>query len=577
MIGRRVFPKTSASTRQDDEMKACANIVRNIKFLLARMPSHSAHRRSLVQEICKNVTSSHASSLLNIDPSYLEYSRKLHSKNNTLLNDKYARNVNRAKVQFGEKDATREWAITELGQKSGNTLTDTYYLYHSKGSFYKLYVKYFVKVIAMFVKENPEAYASDEDLSLDKMAELSQFRKNVLMYKGKYLDKSKMKPRSPQVFWSMIKRKNGQGLKICKVKKLHDCEVCRELPAHQKLYKTLLEQRNNSQNIDIDRRNIINKKIRCIELKIERGRIHIEQFKHQRTYINREIRDKLQPNQVLVYQDYVSCYDSTGKKCKNLVLTLITKRSNSEAIDIRYIDNFYYGKSDANTTIQIWHQILKHTHHFDNYNDIFLSGDTGSGFRSVKLCWFYTTWVGKYGKMPHIHHLCPRHAYSLCDSHGQHVVQQEQIARAEGAILIAGADYADLVSKSKLQRTTAFSWKLEELSDPVQLPVSVLRSKLPGISKCCEQRYYYNNARGSPVWAEGIVLMRCLSGEGDFTYYDMRKDSSICLKCSKTMLRPQVKVRCSCKERRQASRSEPLVALNDDSSSDDSSRDGSAS
>ena len=70
------------------------------------------------------------------------------------------------------------------------------------------------------------------------------------------------------------------------------------------------------------------------------------------------------------------------------------------------------------------------------------------------------------------------------------VVQQEQIARAEGAILIAGADYADLVSKSKLQRTTAFSWKLEELSDPVQLPVSVLRSKLPGISKCCEQRYY---------------------------------------------------------------------------------------
>jgi hypothetical protein len=125
-----------------------------------------------------------------------------------------------------------------------------------------------------------------------------------------------------------------------------------------------------------------------------------------------------------------------GRNAKNLSSLSYPNQTN----------DFYYGKSDANATIQIWNRLLKNTREIYNVTGIFLSGDTGSGFRSVKLSWFYTTWVSNYQVKPHVHHLCPHHAYNLCDSHGQHVVQQEKIARAEGQIFVAGSDYAHLVA-----------------------------------------------------------------------------------------------------------------------------------
>jgi hypothetical protein len=88
-----------------------------------------------------------------------------------------------------------------------------------------------------------------------------------------------------------------------------------------------------------------------------------------------------------------------------------------------YIDNFFKGPHKAPQTIGILDFLLKSTSVFDQFDELFFSGDTGSGFRQDETIYYYTTLKGTYGKDVAAHFLAPWHAFSMANSHGGHVAE----------------------------------------------------------------------------------------------------------------------------------------------------------
>lgn len=65
-----------------------------------------------------------------------------------------------------------------------------------------------------------------------------------------------------------------------------------------------------------------------------------------------------------------------------------------------------------------WEDLLLKTDHLSKYKKLYLSGDTGSGFRSYMMATYLSFMQDQHGKEVEVHHLCPRHAYNICDPAG---------------------------------------------------------------------------------------------------------------------------------------------------------------
>jgi hypothetical protein len=99
--------------------------------------------------------------------------------------------------------------------------------------------------------DSSDKFINDEKLSEVEMGTLSRFRQNLLIHKGKHKDATAVfRPRSKQAFWRVLKRKNGSGLRINRISKLHDCDICRSLPGHQAmLTKALVKSGTGTMSI----------------------------------------------------------------------------------------------------------------------------------------------------------------------------------------------------------------------------------------------------------------------------------------------------------------------------------------
>ena len=67
--------------------------------------------------------------------------------------------------------------------------------------------------------------------------------------------------------------------------------------------------------------------------------------------------------------------------------------------------------------IWVWEDLFKKCH-LKKYQKIYLSGDTGSGFRSYLTATYYSFMKDVHGVEVEVHHLCPRHAFNICDPAG---------------------------------------------------------------------------------------------------------------------------------------------------------------
>jgi hypothetical protein len=80
-------------------------------------------------------------------------------------------------------------------------------------------------------------------------------------------------------------------------------------------------------------------------------------------------------------------------------------------------------------SIWCWLNLLEKTDHLKQYKKLYLSGDTGSGFRSYVMALFLTFAKERFDKEVEVHHLCPRHAYNICDPAGGRYVIPSRLCR----------------------------------------------------------------------------------------------------------------------------------------------------
>ena len=216
-----------------------------------------------------------------------------------------------------------------------------------------------------------------------------------------------LRPLSYNAFWDAIKRKKGEGIRLTYLRHPHPCDMCATLPVYEaKLKAARLAVANEP---DAKKKSALGKEVVRLRGLWERRVAHVKTFDHQREWINTNVIWKLEPGQALVQADYVSFYNSLGKKVHDLVLVIHYVTFKGGPLQRLYVDNFFRGSHNTRTMTGILDYLLSSTHVFDQFTDITFSGDTGSGFRQDETLWYYSTLRGTYGKNISVDFLAPRH------------------------------------------------------------------------------------------------------------------------------------------------------------------------
>ena len=288
---------------------------------------------------------------------------------------------------------------------------------------------------------------------------------------------------------------------------------------------------------------------------------------------------------IIVYQDYVAQYDHNGRKCSNLVFTIVWRDEQGQ-LRRKYVDNFctqrkvkgcqFKGnKTDSHYTVMVWkrHLELNKVNHmlqrsnlsdqekkmltdrvavlmsagldeFDGVTHILRTGDSGAHFHNKYVAYFESSVYEVYGIEWETHTLCKRHAYNLCDAHGGAGKRHAKAAAVAGHAPESAQEFAALLNgdRSSFGDTKAFA--IEDIPRP---DTSKQIRPPAGIQRCCEFQYFYTSKDGKKVREIGVMRMRRCSGvdeiygAGQYTTCDMnkRKDRGpICHKCTYTKQRP---------------------------------------
>jgi hypothetical protein len=152
-------------------------------------------------------------------------------------------------------------------------------------------------------------------------------------------------------------------------------------------------------------------------------------------------------------------YNSDGGKVSSLVMTcyFIEPKISSEPQRI-YLDNYFTGHCSGQSICHIWDDLLRNQDVFKPFTTIYLSGDTGSGFRSSAVLAFYSSLYHQYGITVEVHSLCPRHAYNLCDSHGAHTKRAVRSAMLSGISVISPTDFSFVINTSQVNNTLVYDY-----------------------------------------------------------------------------------------------------------------------
>lgn len=261
-----------------------------------------------------------------------------------------------------------------------------------------------------------------------------------------------LRPLSYNAFWSVIKRKQGEGIRLTYLRHPHPCDMCDTLAA----YEEELEQARTAKKKEEDaaKKSALGREVTRLQHLVERRLAHRKVLDHQRPWINENVIWKLKPHQCLVQADYVSFYNTLGKKVHDLVLVIHYVTREGGPLQRHYVDNFFTRKWAE--TIGILDYRLSSTRVFDQFTDITFSGDTGSGFRQDETMWYYSTLRKKYGKNISVDSLAPRHAFNMADSHGGRLAEIVAAEKAASEALLTPEQFCAAVRRSKMQHTSSF-------------------------------------------------------------------------------------------------------------------------
>jgi hypothetical protein len=332
----------------------------------------------------------------------------------------------------------------------------------------------------------------------------------------------------------------------------HPCPLCDEGPLNTIVFAELMQQKvdlkKNSQPIPEQ----LQTQLTQLQKKVDLYKVHEKQLATSRAVVNAKLASLL-VGEVVVTRDFVNHYDHAGQhvKCLHFVLQwreeaggplkLLKLRSYCSDADTMSCDSYYTAdamdfhfrpKSDTNPG------------HFDPFHKVYFVGDHGPHFASANTMFNESTSYRVYNKEVELLYFTSYHAFGRADGAGaEDKVSATQDFR-RGVTRLGAASYTRMTNESN----DCLSWAYELPQINRGVDVFPPASHLLGVTflrKWCQVSFEYTGRCQS---TEGIVLYRFISGEGKFTFADLR--------CGKSGRGDRVPLCCSC-----SSKAEPQALI----------------
>ncbi len=353
-----------------------------------------------------------------------------------------------------------------------------------------------------------------------------------------------------RVFWEFLKAK---GVKYTWSEVPHSCQICTEGPAHELNCQRLILEMADLMSAGHDSSTIQFKELaqakNSHEAAVELFKIHRKQYELCRPFIA-QVQKDLQPQECIVWRDFVNQHGSDGTKAVNLVLVKIWCTEPDGPLHVIKIHNVCtkqeYNKSSAYFVADVFDFHFKSgpgsSTHFKDFTKIYICGDHGSHFACLRTFFHESHMWERYGKLIHCLFLCSYHAYNRCDGAGVQLKRLAARKTREGIGPVHAYQYASFLNSS------AHVDSICHIFEKINTPVGLWPDKLFGAGKdlarkYCDVKFGYTDQEVDISCMPGIMLAKIYPGTSEGSQYDVvdlhGPDGGMCQYCSLQSQRPQ--------------------------------------
>ncbi len=304
-----------------------------------------------------------------------------------------------------------------------------------------------------------------EDLKWERAAGKNEPPKSIAVK----ADPDGIKARSEQTFWRIIKR---CGVRYVTASPTHNCDIHKNAEVNKRQLQTeqdelkemeaeledtraklggvldedvrakATENVNRLEPLILPKRQAITK----LQKDVDHATVHFKHYGMALKFV-KGIEYNLQPNQVLIYRDFVNQYNEKGTKVNNLIFVVCKLSPDGDGNTIDYINNL--ASASCNSRF--------HASAFDRFfrersdlvppgTHLFISGDHGPHFWSWDTLMWQSTIYDRYKIKVEIVGLCSYHAYNRCDTHGALIKRAAQIQARKGGGPITSTEFTALIN-----------------------------------------------------------------------------------------------------------------------------------
>jgi len=289
---------------------------------------------------------------------------------------------------------------------------------------------------------------------------------------------------------------------------------------------------------------------------VQRYRLHLDQYKSQRSYVA-GVLDDLQPGEAVLFRDFVNSYNFRGAHIKNLQLVLRWRDKEGGPLRTFKMANFCSDPATQSCDAFYYKDVMEHhlrsaeekgSGFLSSFKKVYIVGDHGPHFSSKSTLWAESKWFEQFGTVVEPIYLCSYHAYNLCDGAGSEHTRLARTHNKDNTGRLCASGYADLTNSSgRHTNSVAIPWARIARGTNIFPAESQFTGSLPDLRKVCHIRYELPPAvdhSSKSVFHEGLLLAKYVSTDSTWAMVDLLRQSALknkrepaCLWCSNKLQR----------------------------------------
>jgi hypothetical protein len=358
---------------------------------------------------------------------------------------------------------------------------------------------------------------------------------------------TKLRPLSLQVAWRVLKydRKTKEGLKITRVARVH-CDDCRD-------HKTIESRRNQAQEALAQAQqcastNVVKLQEALMRLEAEEKKLSLHQEWYRRNRPNIDlITDDLKwgkrEAEAQIFIDFFKVYASDSRAVKSLSFVLY-RNSEQDSLGyshVEYIDNWFRGSSSGLSAVRVFESVLA-SDTFKDVSRLFVSSDTGNGFRGYELYDFFSCVKSRYGITIDARPLCPNHGWSQADRRFGNLKVAIKVLKDKSRI-VRLAEFAaisrEVADGSAVVHDDGIDSEQTTFLDGLKHPPFVPPCRPEGLKKIGHAQFCWRLDDGTEFAQDHFCRVQSFVDGTDWQYWDLRPQSlPLCVVCTTRAQKP---------------------------------------